>query len=168
MNCQETQNRLAAFLDDALESDRQQQVADHLASCVDCQAEARALEKTWDLLGTLKAIEPDPGYRVRFWQAVDARLPWHAKLTQYVQALLGQSRWVPAAAGAAILLLVSVITISQLLQKPAMLPELVGLKEAELEMVATLEMVEDFEIIQDIEFFADFDIIEKLNGQETS
>ena len=168
MNCQETQKRLPVYLDDALESDERQQVENHLAACADCQAEARALEKTWDLLGNLKAVEPDPNYRVRFWQSIDAERPWHARLRHYVQIVFGQPRWVPATAGAAIVLLLSVMTVNQYLQKPQIPSVLAGLNEAELEMVAKLEMVEDLEIIQDMDFFSDFEIIEKLNGLEAS
>ena len=164
MNCQQTKKLLPVFMDDALDSDQRQQVADHLAACADCQAEARALEKTWDLIGTLKAIDPDPNYRVRFWRSVDAGHPWHARLLQVVQSLFAQPRRVPAAAGAAIVVLLGVITVSQLLQKPQIPSVLAGLKDAELEMVAKLEMVEDYEIIQDMDFFSDFEIIEKLNG----
>lgn len=166
MNCQETKKRLPVYLDDALESDERQQIADHLAACTDCQAEARALEKTWELLGAAKAIEPDPNYSLRFWRSVDARRPWHARVLQYVQTVFVSQRWLPAAA--AIVLLIGAITVFEYLQKPQMPAALTVLAEIELEMFTNIELVEDFEIIQEFDFFTDFEIIESLNGPEAS
>ena len=168
MNCQQIRKLIPVYLDDELAAADRQRVAEHLQTCADCRAEARAIEKSWALLDTFKAIEPDPNYRKRFWQSVDAHVPWHARLGQLVQRLFLQQRWVPAAAGAALVILISAITIGQYLQKPQMPADLAALDDTEMEMVANIEFIENYEIIQDIDFFSDFEIIEKLNGPEAS
>ncbi len=168
MNCQETKKLIPVYLDDELEASDRQRVAEHLRACADCQAEARAIEKSWELLGAIKAIEPDPNYRIRFWRSVDTRSPLHARILQRVRAAFLQRRWVPAIAAAAIVLLVSVITIVQYLQKPHVPAVLAALNDTELEMVANIELAEDYEIIEDMDFFSDFEIIENMNGLEAS
>ena len=168
MNCQETKKRIPIFLDDELEAEEHQLVADHLRNCADCRAEARKIEETWELLGAVKAIEPDPNYNIRFWRSVDAHRPWPARVWHYVQTVFANRRWLPAAATATIILLISFTTVFQYLEKsqvPAVLPALDGI---ELEMFANIELAEDFEIIQEFDFFTDFEIIESLNGQEAS
>lgn len=168
MNCQETKKLIPVYLDDELEAADRQRVAEHLRACADCQAEVQAIEKSWELLGAIKAIEPDPNYRVRFWRSVDTRSPLHARILQHVQTVFLQRRWVPAMAAAAIVLLVSVITIVQYLQKPQVPAVLAALNDTELEMVANIELAEDYEIIEDMDFFSDFEIIENMNGLEAS
>lgn len=168
MNCQETKKLISVYLDNELETADHQRVAEHLRACADCQAEVRAIEKSWELLGAIKAIEPDPNYRVRFWRSVDTRSPLHASILQHVQTVFLQRRWVPAMAAAAIVLLVSVITIVQYLQKPQVPAVLAALNDTELEMIANIELAEDYEIIEDMDFFSDFEIIENMNGLEAS
>ncbi len=168
MNCQETKKLIPVYLDHELEAADRQRVAEHLRACADCQAEVQAIEKSWELLGAIKAIEPDPNYRVRFWRSVDTRSPLHARILQHVQTVFLQRRWVPAMAAAAIVLLVSVISIVQYLQKPQVPAVLAALNDTELEMVANIELAEDYEIIEDMDFFSDFEIIENMNGLEAS
>ena len=168
MNCQETKPLIAIYLDDALDADERQRVAEHLKSCADCRAEAREIEKTWELLGAADAIEPDPNYRIRFWRTVDARRPWHTRALQYVQTAFVNSRWLPATAAATIVLLISVIGLYQYLEKPQMPAVLTALNEIELEMFSNLELVEDYEIIQEFDFLTDLEIIESINGQGAS
>ncbi len=168
MDCQEIKKLIPVYLDDELEATERQRVAAHLRACADCRAEARAIEKSWELLAEIKEIEPDPNYRIRFWRSVDARMPWYATLGRYFQPVFFQQRWLPAVAGAAIVVMISIIAVVQFLQSPQMPSVLAELKDTELEMVATLDLAEDYEIIQDMDFFSDFDVIENMNGLETS
>ena len=168
MNCHEIKKLIPIYLDEEIEAVDRQRVDDHLQTCADCRAEIRAIEKSWELLDTIKAIEPDPNYRLRFWQAVDARQARPVSILQRIQNLFWQQRWVPVAAAAAIVLLVSVITITSFFQKPQLPAVVAALDETELEMVANMDLIEDYEIIQDMDFFSDFDIIEQINDSETS
>ena len=159
MTCQETKTLIPIFLEDGLDAEAQQRVADHLRTCADCRVEARKIEQAWALLDAVKAIKPDPSYRIRFWRSVDARRPWHTRAWQQVQTLLGNRRWLPAAAAAAIVLLIGGVAVFQLSEKPPQPAVLAAPSEIDLEMLAKLDMVEDFEIIQEFDFFTDFEII---------
>jgi predicted anti-sigma-YlaC factor YlaD len=164
MECHEIKKLIPVFLDHELSDADDQQVKAHLLNCPDCQREARAIEKSWDLLGELKAVEPDPNYMARFWQSVDVQMPWYSKIYENVQAVFLQRHWVPAMAGAVIVVMISTIATMQYLKKPNAAAVLVELNEAELEMVANIDLAEHYEIIHELDFFSDFDIIENLNG----
>lgn len=164
MDCHEIKKLIPVYLDHELSAADDRQVEAHLQNCPDCRREARAIEKSWDLLGEIKAVEPDPNYRARFWQSVDAQMPWYDKIYRDVLAVFQQRRWVPALAGAVVVVLISTIATLQYLQKPNAAAVLAELDEAELEMVANMDLVEHYEIIHELDFFTDFDIIENLNG----
>ena len=168
MNCQEAKRLIPLFLDQELSGADHRQVADHLETCDECRSEALAIEKSWELLGVLETIEPDPNYRIRFWQSVDARSNRHSRILQSIQSIFVQQRWIPVTAAAATVLLVSVISIMQYSQRPGVPEDLAMLNSTELEMIADIELAENYEIIEDIDFFTDFDIIEEMNGSITS
>lgn len=168
MDCQEIKKLIPIYLDQELGATEHQQVKAHLHICPDCRAEARLLEKSWDLLGEIKAVEPHPNYMSRFWRSVDEQMPWYAKIFQNFQEVWLQHRWVPALAGAAIVVLISTVATVKFLQHPQAVPILADLNATELEMVVNFDLAEDLDIIKDIEFFSDLEIIESLNGSETS
>jgi len=167
MDCHEIKKLIPLYLDHELSAADYQQVEGHLLKCADCRTEARAIEKSWDLLGEIKAVEPDPNYMARFWQSVDAQMPWYAKIYKNVQTVFPQRRWVPALAGAVIVVLISTIATVQYLQKPHAVAVLTELDEAEMEMVANIDLAEHYEVIHELDFFSDFEIIENLSGLET-
>jgi predicted anti-sigma-YlaC factor YlaD len=167
MDCHEIKKLIPLYLDHELNATDYQKVEAHLLNCADCRSEARAIEQSWDLLGEIKAVEPDPNYLVRFWQSVDAQMPWYAKLYKNVQAVFPQRRWIPALAGGVMVVLISTIATVQYLQKPQAVDVLTELNEAEMEMVANIDLAEHFEVIHELDFFSDFEIIENLSGLET-
>ena len=164
MDCREIKKLIPLYVDHELSDADDQQIEAHLLDCPDCRREARAIEKSWDLLGELKAVEPDPNYMARFWKSVDAQTPWYAKIYEDIQDVFRQRRWVPALAGAVIVVLISTVATVQYLQKPNAIGVLAELDEAELEMVANIDLAEHYEIIDELDFFSDFEIIENLNG----
>ena len=167
MDCLEIKKMIPLYLDHELSDADHQQVETHLQHCEDCQSEARAIQQSWDLLGEIKAVEPDPNYMRRFWRSVDAQIPWYAKIYENAQAVFLQRRWVPALAGAVIVLLISTIATVQYLQKPQTVAVLAELDEAEMEMITNIDLAEHYEVIHELDFFSDFEIIENLNGIET-
>lgn len=168
MDCHEIKKLIPLYLDHELSEADRQKVEAHLQICPDCRREARMLEKSWDLLVEIKAVEPDPNYLARFWKSVDARMPWYAGIYQDVLAAFQRRRWAPALAGALIVVLIATIAAVQFLQKPKDLAGLAELDETELEMVADIDLAEHYEIINELDFFTDFDVIENLNGPGTS
>lgn len=167
MDCHKIKKMIPLYLDHELSAADYQQVETHLQNCVDCQSEAQAIQQSWDLLGEIKAVEPDPNYMSRFWRSVDAQMPWYAKIYENVQAVFLQRRWAPALTGVVIVLLISTIATVQYLQKPQTVAVLAELDEAEIEMIANIDLAEHYEVIHELDFFSDFEIIENLNGLET-
>ncbi len=168
MDCRKIKKIIPIYLDHELGADDHRLVAEHLRTCPDCLAEARAVEKSWEMLGELDEIKPDPQYIARFWRALDAQMPWYEKILRDVQTVFFQRRWVPVLAGAAVIVLVSGLVTFQFLQRPKTVLVLAELNEAELEMVANFDLAENYEIIQDIDFFSDLEVIENLDEFEIS
>jgi len=168
MDCQKIQKLIPIYLDQQLETAKHRQVEAHLLGCPDCRREARAIEQSWDLLGEIETLKPDPNYIARFWHSVDAQMPWHAKIFKNVQAVFLQRHWAPALAAAVIVVLVITLATVQYLQNPIEPAVLAELDESELEMIADIDLAEHYEIIRELDFFSDFEIIENLNGFEAS
>ena len=168
MDCRKIKELIPIYLDQELSSDDHRLVETHLHTCPACMAEARALEKSWEVLGELDEIEPDPQYMARFWRSLDAQMPWYEKLLRDVQTAFLQRRWVPVLAGAVVIVLVGGLVRYQLFQKPETVPVLAELNAAELEMVVNFDLAEDYEIIENIDFFSDLEVIENLDDVETS
>ena len=168
MDCLKIKQIIPVYLDQELSSDDHQLVAAHLRTCPDCLAEAQAMQKSWDVLGELDEIKPDPQYISRFWRALDAQMPWYEKILREVQTVFLQRRWVPVLAGAAAIVLVGGLVRYHFLQEPETVSVLAELNAAELEMVVNFDLAENFEIIENIEFFSDLELIENLDDFEIS
>lgn len=168
MDCRKIKEIIPIYLDQELSSDDHRLVEAHLRICPACMAEARAVEKSWEVLGELDEIEPDPQYMARFWRALNAQMPWYEKMLRDVQAAFLQRRWVPVLAGAVVMVLVGGLVRYQFLQKPETVPVLAELNAAELEMVVNFDLAEDYEIIENIDFFSDLEVIENLDDFEIS
>lgn len=168
MDCRKIKQIIPVYLDHELSSGDHRLVAEHLRTCPDCLAEAQAMEKSWDLLGELDEIKPDPQYISRFWRALDAQMPWYEPILRDVQTVFLQRRWVPVLAGAAAIVLVAGLVRYQFLQKPETVSVLAELNAAELEMVVNFDLAENLEIIENIDFFSDLEVIENLDDFEFS
>ena len=168
MDCHKIKEIIPNYLDQELSSDDHRLVEAHLRTCPACMAEARAVEESWEVLGELDEIEPDPQYLVRFWRALDAQMPWYEKMLRDVRTAFLQRRWVPVLAGAVVIVLVGGLVRYQFLQKPEAVPVLAELNAAELEMVVNFDLAEVYEIIENIDFFTDLEVIENLDDFEIS
>ena len=62
MKCRNVQKKLSAYQDRELEPKEQERVRSHLLSCRDCREQFAELERTWQTLGELKEIHPDPWF----------------------------------------------------------------------------------------------------------
>jgi anti-sigma factor RsiW len=62
MKCNNVQKKLSAYQDRELEDKEQEQVKSHLLSCRVCREQFAQLERTWQTLGELKEIQPDPWF----------------------------------------------------------------------------------------------------------
>ncbi|PKN34103.1 MAG: hypothetical protein CVU61_10085 [Deltaproteobacteria bacterium HGW-Deltaproteobacteria-19] len=60
MTCKEIEERLSAYLDNALPADERRRIEDHLPSCPSCLKAAEDLRKTVGLVHELEEVEPPP------------------------------------------------------------------------------------------------------------
>ena len=168
MDCRKIKRIIPIYLDHELSSDDHRMVEAHLRICPDCRAETRAIETSWEMLGELDGIKPDPQYMARFWRALEAQTPWYEKILREVQTVFLQRRWAPVLAGAVVIVLVGGLVRYQILQKPETVSVLAELNAAELELVVNFDLAEDYEIIENMDFFSDLDVIESLDDFEIS
>ncbi len=75
MECRQVQTQLTAYLDGLLEERQRQAVAEHLARCETCAAEAQALQRVDRLLRAVEWEEP-PAY---LWQSIRSRIESEAQ-----------------------------------------------------------------------------------------
>lgn len=168
MDCREIKELIPIYLDGELESQDHRLVAEHLLSCEACRAEAQTIEKSWEMLGELDPIEPDPNYMTRFRKRISEQTSWHEKILDDVRDIFANRRFVPALAAAGIIFFISILATYQFMQKPEFDTTLSELNEVDFEMVEHIDLAENFDIIQEIEFFSDLEIIESLNDSEAS
>jgi anti-sigma factor RsiW len=62
MRCRNVQNRLSAYQDKELKPEEQEEVSNHLLSCQSCRMEYEKLGRSWQILGELEEIRPDPWF----------------------------------------------------------------------------------------------------------
>jgi predicted anti-sigma-YlaC factor YlaD len=168
MNCQKIKQLVPDYLDGRLEHHEGLRVEAHLQTCPNCRQEVRLMEKSWQMLGEVADIEPDPHYLTRFWARVDDQKKWYEKVLQPIREMFFQRRWVPALAAACVILVVAGVSIRNHLLVPEADTIVGSLSEVDLDMVENIDIIENFDLIQDIEFYSDLEIIEELNGLEAS
>ena len=87
MNCRKIKELLPSYLDGEQEDHERSLVEAHLQICQRCREEAQAMEISWNMLGEVKEIKPDPHYISRFWAGVDKRTSWYEKILQQTREL---------------------------------------------------------------------------------
>ncbi len=69
MNCEQVEELLSAYLDDALAPEERREVATHLQSCTKCSALMAELSRNDALLSRLPRVSPDPALRDRIFSS---------------------------------------------------------------------------------------------------
>lgn len=170
MRCDQIKKLLPVYLDGALESQETQSVKDHLASCVACQKEREALERSWAMLGQWQKIDPAPGYVSRFWTRVSLEPSWRERVAGGIrEAVEGvrRKRLAPVFAAACVLMIAGIFSLRNYLQMREARELLSSLSQEELEMAEDIELAENFEIIENLDVLEDLEIIENLDSLET-
>lgn len=62
MRCRNIQEKLSAYQDRELKHREQEEVSKHLLSCESCRMEYEKLGRSWQILGELEEIRPDPWF----------------------------------------------------------------------------------------------------------
>lgn len=168
MNCRKIKKLIPVYLDGEQEDHERSLVEAHLKTCQCCRKEAQAIEKSWKMLGEIKAIKPDPLYMSRFWVGVDGQTSWYEKILQQTRKIFFQRRWIPALASAGVIIVVAGITIHNHFQSHEADTMVADLSEVDLGMVEYIDIIENFDLIREIDFFSDLEIIENIDTFEAS
>jgi hypothetical protein len=62
MKCYNVQKKLSAYEDKELKSEEHEEVTKHLLNCQPCRQQYEKFERTWQTLGELEEIHPDPWF----------------------------------------------------------------------------------------------------------
>jgi len=168
MDCSEIIKLIPIFLDGGLTADKHQRVQSHLDTCAKCRGEARAIQRTWEMIGELDDIQPDPNFQTRFWSRVADQTSWQEKFFSDIKALLLNRRLVPALAAAGLVLCVSVVVTYQYVQTSKPDGFMAEFSDADLEMVDNIDLAENFDLIRNIDLISDLEIIEDLDDMDAS
>ena len=169
MQCRQIQQLIPDYVQGGLTNDIRTRLEAHLDTCHGCREEARLMEKTWQLLGEVEDIEPNPHYISRFWAGLETRRPWYEKIFLQTKEMVFQRPWVPALAAAGVILIVAGIS----LQFSDRLPDngtavVAAFKDVDPDMVEHIDIIENLDLIQDIDFYTDLEVIENLDEFEAS
>lgn len=168
MQCREIKELIPDYIEGGLKNDTRTRIASHLNACQSCREEARLLEKTWQMLGEIEDIQPDPHYISRFWARVEDQKAWYENILQQTKEIFLQRRWVPVLAAAGVMLIVAGITLRYQVRVPETETVVATLNDADPDMVESIDIIENLELIQDIDFYTDLEIIENLDELEAS
>ncbi len=168
MDCSEIKKLIPIFLDGELKASAHQRVESHFDTCAECRREARAIQNSWEMLGELDDIQPDPNYNTRFWTRVAEQTSWREKLFNEIKALFLNRRLVPALAAAGLILCVTLVATYKYFQPLQMDGRIAEFSDTDLDFVDNFELVENFDLIRDIELLSDLEIIEMLDEMDAS
>ena len=168
MQCRRIKQLIPEYIAGGLKSDTRNQLESHLNTCRGCREETRLMEITWQMLGEVDDIQPDPNYISRFWAGAHAQKPWYENIFQQTKELVFQRRWVPALAAAGVILIVGGITLRYHARVPETETVVAAFNDVDPDMVESIDIIENLELIQDIDFYTDLEIIENLDEFEAS
>ncbi len=167
MDCRAIKKMIPIYLDGELQPQENQSVKDHLAGCPACQRELEAFNESWDMLGELGDIEPQPGFVGRFWTRLSCEQSWQERFWQGLSESFSKRRLVPALATACVVVIVGSFALRNYFQVRQTNQMLAELNEEDFAMVENIELAENFDLIQEMDFLEDLDIIAGLDILET-
>jgi len=164
MKCRKFRRLIPDFLEGQLTPKRHEEIIAHLKICKDCAKEKRLYEESWQLIGQWQDIEPEPGFKMRFWNHLLREA--ESKLAPPINIFRLSQRWSVALATAAIIIIVVSISLPNYLQTKSAELFVSEINEEEIILVENIELLEHLEIIQDIDFLENMELIENLDKFE--
>ncbi len=175
MRCDQIRKLIPIYLDGGLEDGRDRELKDHVSGCLVCRKELEAYQRSWQMLGEWKDIQPEAGYVGRFWTAVSQQRPWHEQILKALPAGVFQKRLAPVFVAICILLVTGIFSLRNYWQMVETGELLANLSAEELEIafdhpaagvVEDIELAENLDIIQDMDFLEDMEVIENADSLE--
>lgn len=167
MDCQRIQKLIPLYLDSKLEDRQLQTIREHLKDCSHCQSELTLFEKSWDILSEWEDIEPDPGYKSRFWTRLSSERVWYEQLLLNIKEFFAMKKRSLALVTASVAIILCVLTFSNYLMKIKTNKTLTAMNPQDLELFAELELAQNFDIIENIDWLEDWEVIEDLDRIES-
>jgi len=161
-------NLIPLYLGDELQTVEKQAFETFLKDNAQAQSELDAYRQSWDMLGELEDIKPEPAYISRFWTTLSQQRPWYKEVLKGLQESVFNRRLAPAFATAFLIVIIGFFSIRNFYQLQQADLNFASLNEDEMEMVEYIELAENYDIIEDIEFFEDFEIIEELDTYQST
>jgi predicted anti-sigma-YlaC factor YlaD len=169
MTCSDIRNLLSLYTESALDEPERRRVAAHLAGCADCRRQAEVLSKSWEMLGELDEIEPNPFYISRFYARLAEQRAWYAPWADAFRNICARRRLLTALAAACLVAVIGIgvvrVHLKDAEQEHFAAAHLNGLDP---ELFESFELAENLELINALEFLPDLEIIQALDAVEAS
>lgn len=163
MRCQKIRRLIPNFLEGQLSDKLKTLISGHIKVCRGCAKEKELYEKSWQLAGSLEDVEPEPGFKSRFWTRL-ASEEWEPDRGASALGILGlflRHRLVLASA-VAVMIAISVVLPNYLQQRSIDLL-VAKITEEEVIMVEKIDLLENLDVINDIDFLENMELIESLD-----
>jgi len=167
MDCQKIQKLIPLYLDSDLEDRQLQTIKEHLKECPHCQRERDFFEKSWDLLSEWEDIEPNPGYKFRFWTRLSSERAWYEQPLLNIKEFFATKKRLLTWATVSVVIIVCVLTFSNYPMTIDTDNTLTAMEPQDLELLAELELAQNLDIIENIDWLEDWEIIEDLDTTES-
>lgn len=167
MRCNKFKKLIPDFLENQLNPRIHREVFEHLQVCEACAKEKELYEKSWQLAGELEEIDPEPGFKMRFWNRLVRESKSKTRPILDVYGLLGLLRnWRVVAATVATIIIVVAVALPNYLQFRS--ADLLASKISgeEIVLVENIDLLENLDVISDIDFLENMELIENLDRFE--
>jgi hypothetical protein len=154
------------FLEGLTNPEQQREILKHLEVCKNCAKEKEFYEKSWSLVGSLKDIEPEPGFKTRFWNRLSREE--EAKLKRGFDVLGLLQHWQPVALTVATVLILIGIAIPNYLHSKSIDLLASKISDEEIVLAESVDLLSNFEVISDMDFLENMEIIENLDKIQTN
>ena len=164
MRCSKFKKLISDFLENQLNPRIHREVFEHLQVCEACAKEKELYEKSWRLMGELEDIEPEPGFKSRFWNRLVRESEYRERPAVDVYGLLGLLRnWRVAVVTVTTIIIVIAVALPNYLQFRS--ADLLASKISgeEIVLVENIDLLENLEVIEDIDFLENMELIENLD-----
>lgn len=165
MGCEDIKSKMASFLSGEINNAQSDEIRQHLMQCESCQQELAAYKKVWAMLEACEDEDQDPGYIPRFWERVASEHSWWGNLSDMLEFVFGDKRFVPMLSAVSVVLLVGMI-MSRTIEVNQTEMLLTKLSIEEIEFVENLELAENLEMLEQMDFFEDWDSLDELTWIE--
>lgn len=160
MTCESYRTKFLDYLEGELTQQERGEVQTHLAHCVGCQEEVRALRETLGLIANFPVPEPPEAFWQRYLKELRERAGVGVGRPRLVEWLrFSPWRPVPAFAVGVLLLVAAYLTWNTMAPRPTELhlPSLVFTQD--LTMIQELDLLKEMDLLETVDLLDSWDLI---------